>query len=138
MKVDISSLKQLDKFAQSFSQSVKAGDIIFLEGDLGSGKTTFTQLLLKHLGYEGRVKSPTYAIYESYKLGQFELFHLDLYRLSSPEELYYIAIEEIIDKQNVVVIEWPQKGKGVLPLPTKALSFNMKNSNSRELILDVR
>ncbi len=137
MTVDISSLKLLDKFAQSFSHSVKEGDIVFLEGDLGSGKTTFTQLLLKHLGYEGRVKSPTYAIYESYKLSQFELFHLDLYRLSSPEELYYMAIEEIIDKQNVVVIEWPQKGSGVLPAPTKTLSFNLINSSLRELNLDI-
>jgi tRNA threonylcarbamoyladenosine biosynthesis protein TsaE len=137
VKVDISSLKQLDKFAQSFSQSVLAGDIIFLEGDLGSGKTTFTQLLLKHLGYEGRVKSPTYAIYESYKLSQFELFHMDLYRLSSPEELYYMAIEEIIDKQNVVIIEWPQKGKGVLPTATKLLTFSLINSSLRELNLDI-
>lgn len=137
MTVDISSLKQLDKFAQSFSQSVKEGDVIFLEGDLGSGKTTFTQLLLKHLGYQGRVKSPTYAIYESYKLSQFELFHMDLYRLSSPEELYYMAIEDIIDKQNVVVIEWPQKGKGVLSKPTKTLFFTLKNSLSRELLLDI-
>ena len=133
MKVDISSLEQLDKFAQTFSQSVKAGDVVFLEGDLGSGKTTFTQLLLKHLGYEGRVKSPTYAIYESYKLSQFELFHMDLYRLSSPEELYYMAIEEIISPHNVVVIEWPQKGQGVLPQATKSLFFTLINSVQREL-----
>ncbi len=133
MKVDISHLEQLEKFTQSFCQKVKAGDIIFLEGDLGSGKTTFTQLLLKHLGYGGRVKSPTYAIYESYKLSQFELFHMDLYRLSSPEELYYMAIEEIISPQNVVVIEWPQKGFGVLPKATKTLFFNLINSSQREL-----
>jgi len=136
MKINVSTLEQLESFAQSFSQSVEKGDVIFLLGDLGSGKTTFTQLLLKHLGYKGRVKSPTYAIYESYCLNQFELFHMDLYRLSSPEELFYMAIEEIIDSQSVVVIEWPQKGVGVLPLATKTLSFNLINASSREVILD--
>ncbi len=136
MKVDVSSLTQLEKFAQLFSQSIQSGDVVFLQGDLGSGKTTFTQFLLKHLGYQGRVKSPTYAIYESYKLSQFELIHMDLYRLSSPEELYYMAIEEIIDNHNVVIIEWPQKGKGVLPTPSQTLTFKLLNSTLRELNLD--
>ena len=136
MKVDISTLKMLEDFSRSFAKNIKKGDVIFLIGDLGSGKTTFTQMLLKHLGYEGRVKSPTYAIYESYKLKQFEFFHMDLYRLASPEELYYMAIEEIVDKQNVVVIEWPCKGHGVLPKPSRSLCFKLNNSLSREILLD--
>ena len=137
MTVDISQLTQLDDFALAFSQSLKKGDLIFLHGDLGSGKTTFTQMLLKHLGYIGKVKSPTYAIYESYQLPQFTLIHMDLYRLSSPEELYYLAIDEIIDNQNIVIIEWPEKGKGVLPQATKSISFELINSQTRSLSLDV-
>jgi len=136
MKMDISQLSQLDDFAHSFSQSLNLGDIIFLIGDLGSGKTTFTQLLLKHLGYKGRVKSPTYAIYESYQLPERTVIHMDLYRLSSPEELYYLAIDEIIDNQNIVIIEWPDKGKGVLPQASKTITFELVNTRCRTLSLD--
>lgn len=131
MIIDISDLSQLEEFALSFSHTLNKGDVVFLHGDLGSGKTTFTQLLLKHLGYIGRVKSPTYAIYESYQLAHFSLIHMDLYRLSSPEELYYLAIEEIIDNENIVIIEWPEKGNSVLPKPNKSLTFILKSSKQR-------
>jgi len=137
MNTDISELSQLEKFAESFGRNLKKGDLVFLKGDLGSGKTTFTQLLLKHLNYPGRVKSPTYAIYETYQLSEFTLVHMDLYRLSSPEELYYLAIEEIIDGKNIVVIEWPEKGFGVLPKPSKTLDFELIKANKRQLTLDI-
>ena len=137
MIIDISQLIQLDDFALSFSQTLKKGDIVFLQGDLGSGKTTFTQMLLKHLGYKDKVKSPTYAIYESYQLPELTLIHMDLYRLSSPEELYYLAIDDIIDNQNIVIIEWPDKGKGVLPQASKSITFELVNEHSRTLSLDI-
>ena len=137
MTIDISTLQQLDKFSKSFSQELSPGDLVFLKGDLGSGKTTFTQMLLKHLNYQDRVKSPTYAIYETYQLADFTLIHMDLYRLSSPEELYYLAIEEIIDGENIVVIEWPEKGLGVLPKASKALNFEMISAKKRLLSLDI-
>ena len=137
MKIDITQLSQLEEFASSFSTTLKKGDVVFLNGDLGSGKTTFTQLLLKHLNYQGRVKSPTYAIYESYELTKFNLIHMDLYRLSSPEELFYLAIDEIIDNNNIVIIEWPEKGKGVLPKANKILNFELVNANKRQLNLDL-
>lgn len=137
MKIDISQIPQLDDFASTFSSSLKKGDIIFLNGDLGSGKTTFTQMLLKHLNYQGRVKSPTYAIYESYDLDNFTLIHMDLYRLSSPEELFYLAIDEIIDNQNIIIIEWPEKGLGVLPKASKTLNFELVNADKRQLTLDL-
>jgi tRNA threonylcarbamoyladenosine biosynthesis protein TsaE len=135
--IDISQLTQLDDFALSFSQTLAKGDLLFLIGDLGSGKTTFTQMLLKHLGYKDRVKSPTYAIYESYQLPKFTVIHMDLYRLSSPEELYYLAIDEIIDNQNIVIIEWPDKGKGVLPEASKSITFELINADCRTLSLEI-
>lgn len=137
MKIDISELQQLDVFATSFSQQLTKGDLIFLNGNLGSGKTTFTQMLLKHLNYQGRVKSPTYAIYETYQLSELTLIHMDLYRISNPEELYYLAIEEIIDEENIVVIEWPENGYGVLPKPSKSLNFELIDAKKRLLTLDV-
>ncbi len=136
IKIDISELQQLDEFAKTFSQQLIKGDLIFLRGDLGSGKTTFTQMLLKHLNYQGRVKSPTYAIYETYQLPKFTLIHMDLYRISNPEELYYLAIEEIIDEENIVVIEWPENGYGVLPKPSKLLGFELIDAEKRLLTLD--
>jgi len=135
--VDISKLSQLDDFAQSFSQSLKKGDIIYLQGDLGSGKTTFTQMLLKCLSYSGRVKSPTYAIYESYELDDFNLIHMDLYRIGSAEELYYLALDEIFDGDNVVIIEWPDMGRGTLLKATKTLSFELVNAVKRHLMLHI-
>lgn len=137
MNINISKLSQLNDFALTFSQDLSKGDIVFLKGDLGSGKTTFTQLLLKHLGYQNRVKSPTYAIYESYELADFTLIHMDLYRLSNPEELFYLAIDEIIDNNNVVIIEWPEKGKGVLPQANKILNFELVTAEKRTLKLEI-
>ena len=138
MKFDITTLKQLDDFSNHFAKELSKGDVVYLHGDLGSGKTTFTQLLLKQLGYEKRVKSPTYAIYETYALIKANLVHMDLYRLSSPEELYYLAIDEIFDSENVVIIEWPEKGKGVLPEATKTLHFTLENADNRNLKVDIR
>jgi len=93
--------------------------------------------LLKNLGYEKRVKSPTYAIYESYTVAKFTLVHMDLYRLSSPEELYYLAIDEIFNNKNIVIIEWPQKGLGVLPKSSKYLEFQLINEHNRTLNLQI-
>ena len=137
MKIDISKLSQLHKFAKSFSQNLKPGDVIYLQGNLGSGKTTFTQMLIQSLGYKGAVKSPTYAIYENYVVAECCVVHMDLYRLSSPEELYYLAIDEIFDQQNIVIIEWPDKGLGVLPPPSTRLNFELINSETRVLIADI-
>lgn len=137
MKIDISQLKQLDEFALEFSQSLKPGHVVYLQGDLGAGKTTFTQLLLKHLKYSGRVKSPTYAIYESYELSKFTIVHMDLYRIGDPQELYYLALDEIFDGENIVIMEWPEKGLGVIPRPDKTLFFEIYSAEKRQLHLEV-
>lgn len=137
MKIDITELSELEEFATEFANNIEEGDVIFLNGDLGSGKTTFTQMLLKQLGYYKRVKSPTYAIYETYRLAFSTIIHMDLYRLSSAEELYYLAIDEIFNQRNIVIIEWPQKGHGVLPKASKNLDFELKAADKRTLYLDI-
>ncbi len=134
---DISTLQQLDDFAKEFSTTLKAGDIVYLNGDLGSGKTSFVQMVLKHLGYVGRVKSPTYAIYEEYQVHKQTIVHLDLYRLSDAQELYYLGIEEIITNKTIAFIEWPAKGAGVLLPASKTLAFQLLDSIKRELVLDI-
>jgi tRNA threonylcarbamoyladenosine biosynthesis protein TsaE len=96
------------------------GRVIYLHGELGAGKTTLVRDLLHALGVEGRVKSPTYGLLESYRIdaddGQpLRAVHLDLYRLQDPEELEYLALRELQDGDAVLLVEWPERGRGVLP-----------------------
>ncbi|WP_395374648.1 tRNA (adenosine(37)-N6)-threonylcarbamoyltransferase complex ATPase subunit type 1 TsaE [Marinicella sp. W31] len=125
----IDSLKDLTDIATHFLSQLKTGDVVYLQGDLGTGKTTFTQLLLAAAGYQGHVKSPTYTLYEYYTTEQHSFYHMDLYRLSDPEELYFLGIDEILNGQHIVLIEWPQKGKGILPAATHLLEFSFQNQH---------
>lgn len=82
--------------------------ILLLKGNLGAGKTTFTQFLLKNLGSSDEVNSPTYSIVNEYNTSKGKIFHFDLYRLKSIEEVYDIGIEEYLDNAFLCIIEWPE------------------------------
>src|SRR5690606_367478 len=91
------------------------GEIIFLQGPLGAGKTTLVRGFFRALGYQGTIKSPTYTLVESYLINNQPYFHFDLYRLAHPHELFDIGFEDYLQINSICLIEWPEKAKEILP-----------------------
>lgn len=89
--------------------------IVYLRGDLGAGKTTLVRGLLRGLGYQGAVRSPTYTLIEPYDAVDPPVVHLDLYRLADPEELDYLGLRDLLERPGLILIEWPERGAGALP-----------------------
>jgi len=111
-------------FGAQLAASCPASCLIFLNGDLGAGKTTLVRGFLQGLGYQGLVKSPTYTLVESYEIANKTILHFDLYRLQDPEELTYIGMRDYLNQPAIVFIEWPERGGDQLPIPD--LTFHME------------
>lgn len=111
-------------------------NILLLKGNLGAGKTTFTQFLLKNLGSEDEVNSPTYSIVNEYKSPKGKIYHFDLYRLKNIDEVYDIGIEEYLDNSFLCIIEWPEVYEDELyGLEYHSMSIN-NTGESREITFE--
>lgn len=109
-----SSVEQTVEVGIKLGKLLQKGDIVCLSGNLGTGKTAFTNGIAKSLGIDGYITSPTFTIVNEYR-GDVPLYHFDAYRLADSEEMFEIGFEEYIEGNGVVVIEWPQRISDILP-----------------------
>lgn len=107
--------------------SADKGWVITLQGDLGAGKTTLVRGLLRELGHQGTVKSPTYTLVEPYQLANRDIYHFDLYRLGDADELEHIGFRDYFTANAVCLLEWPERGEDYIPTADIRLSINISD-----------
>lgn len=116
-------------FADEFANNLNKNSIIILTGDLGSGKTKFTEGILKHFGLEDEISSPTFTIVNEYNTPDFNIYHFDLYRLSDIDEFYAMGGEEYLNN-GVCIFEWGELIEPFLNVPYTKITFSRVDSNS--------
>lgn len=129
-------LSDTEKIGESIALELPFPACVYLKGEMGAGKTTLTKSIIRGLGYDGEVTSPTYNLIQEYPVEQGTVYHMDLYRLDDPAEIEYLAIEDLWSKNSVFLIEWAEKGKGYLRVPSHEISIN-KNFDHSEFVRNI-
>ncbi|MFA5926140.1 MAG: tRNA (adenosine(37)-N6)-threonylcarbamoyltransferase complex ATPase subunit type 1 TsaE [Parcubacteria group bacterium] len=133
--------KQTQKLGEMLAKELRGGEILCLSGELGSGKTTFSQGILKGLGVKGPFTSPTFVVLKhygirNYELGIMNVYHIDVYRVG-PKDILELGWEEIIaGKNNVVIVEWAERIKRIIPKSAIWLKFSHFDKNNRKIAVN--
>lgn len=130
------SLEDTAKFATEYASSIREGDVIALYGDLGAGKTTFTQSLCRALGYLDKVTSPTFTLLNEYEGSDIHINHFDMYRLNNPSEAIDAGLDEILRAgEGVCIVEWPENLGSLLPKCRKIFITKL-GENQRKFVTE--
>jgi tRNA threonylcarbamoyladenosine biosynthesis protein TsaE len=113
--LDLPDVAATEALGHALAASLPLQAVVYLEGDLGAGKTTLSRALLRALGVHGAVRSPTYTLIERYPVAAGEVVHLDLYRIADPEELQFLGLDDLHASARLWLVEWPERGRGALP-----------------------
>ena len=129
---------ETEAIGAALTERLKPGAVVAFTGDLGAGKTAFVRGLARGLGIEERVTSPTFTIVNEYEGGRLPLFHFDMYRLASAEELFDIGWEDYLNRGGVCAVEWSERVAGALPRETVTVTISRcpKNEDWRKIIIE--
>ena len=120
--------------ARKIADIAKIGDIFALYGTLGMGKSVFSRAFIQHLSNASEVPSPTFTLLQLYECKKFDIYHYDMYRIKSPEEIFELGIEDAF-YSGVSLIEWPEKIEKYLPSNVIKIQFNPTGENSRQILI---
>jgi tRNA threonylcarbamoyladenosine biosynthesis protein TsaE len=125
MHVLLDTAAAMEKFGAQLGQHCPAGSKLYLQGELGAGKTTLVRGFLRARAYQGTVKSPTYTLVEPYEFAHTKVFHFDLYRLRDADELENIGFRDYFDGAGICLVEWPEKAAALLQTPDLSININI-------------
>lgn len=125
------------QFAKKFASKLSIGDVIVLSGDLGSGKTKFTEGILSYFGLENEISSPTFTIVNEYNKDNINIYHFDVYRLEDSSEFYAIGGEEYFEK-GICIIEWGELIDDALPKKYVKIDFSRGSDDDNSRILNIK
>ena len=133
---EVHSVEETWALARELAKELKPGDVVCLEGDLGAGKTTFTQGLAAAMGVAGRVTSPTFCIVQEHRAAEGDglLVHMDLYRLSGEDDVDAIGWEDYLARGAVIVVEWPERAGSLVPSSARHVVFRHMDGEENRLI----
>lgn len=141
-KVTTNSVEETQQFAESIARQMKGGEVLLLSGELGAGKTSFTQGFAKGLGITKRIISPTFIIMRTYDIpdnvmGLEHFFHVDLYRVHGEADVEGLGLPEIFNNNTtIVIVEWPDRLGSLKPQKRWELSLSTLGENKRQIVLN--
>ena len=131
----LASSDATETLGRDLAAHAPARGVVFLEGDLGAGKTTLARAFLRALGVTGAVRSPTYTLIERYPVASGEIAHLDLYRIADPGELEFLGLDDLAADARLWLVEWPERGRGALPTADLRVQLRVDGAGRQAVLI---